>query len=214
MNRVPTESKVAQTFGYVKSPSPGSMIHHKVIINNTLDNNRHTTHRIILRKGMCLNHYGVSSSQRIISPGLMLKKFDYIRDCLDNVVGLTTAQREVTLRLIRFWAYYGNVYPKESAITLEPGCSKTTFWRTIRILRELGLIRVVNRYILRPHAQISNLYLLHNLVVVIARYLAEHGQDFKAKWLRPFLQMTGAQFWSQCQEPGRRIFDDMICTET
>ncbi|GAI35243.1 unnamed protein product, partial [marine sediment metagenome] len=71
---------------------------------------------------------------------------------------LTTAEREVTLRLLRFWAYYGNVYPKASTVAAEPGCSKATFWRTIALLERLGLMRRINRYVIRPHAQISNLY--------------------------------------------------------
>jgi len=146
---------------------------------------------------MSLNHYGVSSSNRVLTPGLLLKKFDYIRDYLQYTLGLPTAQRAVILRLLPLWAYYGSVYPKETQITKLPGCSKATFWRTIKVLESIGLIRVVNRYLMRPQAQISNLYLLHNLIVVIARYLAEHGQNFKEKWIRPFLIMPGSQFWPQ-----------------
>lgn len=198
-----TVSKVAQRFSPVKSNSPlgvraptDSMIHH----------NDHTPiFRIIYksRGGSSPPPYGVSSSQRVITPGLFLNKFDYIRNCLDHVLGLTTGQREVTLRLLRFWAYYGHVYPKESSITNDPGCSKATFWRTIRILRDLGLIRVVNRYVIRPHAQISNLYRFDKLLLVIARYLAEHGHAFREKWLEPYLTLPGRVFWGRlasCQE--------------
>jgi len=126
---------------------------------------------------------------------LLLKKYDQIRDCLVDYAELTTAQREVTLRLLRLWAYYGYVYPKESTITSEPGCSKATFWRTIRLLEELGLVRVINRYVIRPHAQISNLYRFDKLLLVIARYLAEHGQAFQEKWLEPYLRLPGRVFW-------------------
>jgi len=141
--------------------------------------------------------YGVSRSQRILTPGLLLKKFDRIRDGLELVVGLTRAQRDVALELLRLWAYYGSVYPKEAHITEDSLTSKATFWRTIRTLKELGLVRVINRYVMRPHAQISNLYRLDRLVLLLARYLAEHGAHFWEKWLRPALTMPGQQFWSQ-----------------
>ena len=140
--------------------------------------------------------YGVSSSRRVLSPQLLLKRFDEVCYFLHQVLGLTTAQREVTLRLLRFWAYYGYVYPKESTICLEPGCSKATFWRTIRALCELKLIDVISRYLIRPHAQISNLYRLDKLVIMIAKYLAEHGQRFVEEWLQPYLLTPWADFWA------------------
>jgi hypothetical protein len=53
--------------------------------------------------------------------------------------------------------------------------------------------------------QISNLYLLHKLLLVIARYLAEHGVQFFEKWLRPYLSMPGRSFWpSVIQSPEAR----------
>jgi len=188
---------LAQPFCPVKSnnsqlplPFPDSMIHHKVtplhIVGNTLED--------IIRRGKA---YGVSSSHRVLSPGLLVKKFDLTRDCLQHALGLTTAQREVTLRLLAYWAYYGQVYVKEAQVTSEPGCSKATYWRTIGLLRSLGLIRTIPRFLIREHAQISNLYLLHKLLLVIARYLAEHGVVFWEKWLRPALAMPGQQFWSE-----------------
>ncbi|MBA7560958.1 hypothetical protein ES708_02592 [subsurface metagenome] len=139
--------------------------------------------------------YGVSRSHRVLSPGLLLKKYDRVRDCLAGPMGLTVCQREVVIRLLRLWAYYGSVYPKESQVTELPGCSKATFWRTIRELKELGLVHVINRYVIRPHAQISNLYRLNRLVLVIARYLAEHGTGFLEPWLKPYLQLPGRVFW-------------------
>lgn len=139
--------------------------------------------------------YGVSQSQRVLSPALLLRKFDQVRDCLAGPLGLTCSEREVVLRLLRYWSYYGQVFPRESVITDEPGCSKATFWRTIRRLRDRGLIQVVNRYVIRPQAQISNLYRLDNLVLIIARYLSEHGVAFAEKWLEPFLSMPGSHFW-------------------
>jgi len=171
------------------SPSPDSMIHHNVSTS--------TSQRLIVSyKSLRSRRYGVSRSRRVLSPELLTKKYDYVRDCLKYVLGLTTAQREVTLRLLRYWSYYGQVYPKESQVTSEPGCSKATFWRTIRQLERAGLIRVVNRYVVRPHAQISNLYRLDRLVVVLARYLAEHIGHLWPDWLDPWLRLTWPEFWS------------------
>ena len=177
---------------------PDSMIHHKVP-DTILKNNR------IIYFGKGDKRYGVSRSRRILTPGLLLKKFDSIRDCLQYAIGLTTAQREATLRLLRYWAYYGHVYVKEAQVTSEPGCSKATYWRTIRLLRDLGLVQVTNRFVIRPHAQISNLYRLDRLILRLARYLAEHGQRFREKWLQPLLSISGAIFWPQVLQPGNRI---------
>jgi len=189
-----TKSTVAQMFDPVKSSPPlaaasntDSVIHHKEsLIHN----------KIIVSYGNMYGckSYGVSSSKQLLSRSLFIKKFDYIRRCLKQVLGLTTAQREVTLRLLRLYAFYGLVYPKESQITEDPGCSKATFWRTIQLLKELGLVVVINRYVLRPHAQISNLYRLDKLVVLLARYLSEHIAHVWPDWLSPFLAMPLREF--------------------
>ncbi len=196
MQTINSPITVAQPFCPVKSinsqlplPFPDLMIHHKP----RLPRKKVIVYYNGIERG---NPYGVSRSRRILSPGLLLKKFDYIRDCLQYTIGLTTAQREATLRLLRYWAYYGHVYVKEAQVTSEPGCSKVTYWRTIRLLRELGLVQVINRYVIRPHAQISNLYRLDRLALLLARYLAEHGTRFREKWLSPALTMPGQQFWS------------------
>lgn len=149
--------------------------------------------------------YGVSSSRRVLSPGLFIKRYDQVRRFLERTLGLSTAQREVALRILRLWAYYGLVYPKESQITQEPGCSKATFWRTVRLLKDAQLVQVVNRFVIRPHAQISNLYLLERLALAIARYLAEHGLVFRGSWACPALATTGQAFWN-------RIFGSPVAT--
>jgi len=165
-----------------------SMIHHNTPLS--------IKKRIVLRKGIKEGvRYGVSPSRRVLSRELLLKRFDRVRDCLEYAVGLHPAQRVVALRLLRYWAYYGNVYVKEATVTAEPGCSKATYWRTVKVLQLSGLITVINRYIIRPYAQISNLYRFDRLLLIIARYLAEHGVAFREKWLRPYLVMPGFQFW-------------------
>lgn len=188
-------SIVEQPFSPVKSSppvypvnTPDSMIHHKVSPNPP-------QYIVVTRKNLSSPPYGVSQSQRILTKDLLLKKYDQVRDCLAYCMKLSVSEREVVLRLLRFWAYYGQVYPKESTITNDPGCSKATFWRTIRLLKELGFISVTNRYVIRPHAQISNLYRFDRLLIVIARYLAEHGVGFWEKWLQPYFSMPGSLFW-------------------
>ena len=198
-------NKVAQPFDTVKSPLnsqlslfPDSMIHHK---DPSLRSYIIVSYTSMYRD----KRYGVSSSYRVLSPQLFFKQFDRVRDCLKYTLGLTVSQREVALRLLRLWAYYGNVYPKEAQITGQPGCSKATHWRTIRILESLGLVNVINRFIIRPHAQISNLYRLDRLVLLLARYIAEHGHQFYEGWLQPYLTMPGREFWSQIfRGPGDR----------
>ncbi len=167
---------------------PGAMIHHKVFWYSDIP--------VYSSRGCRLpSPYGVSPAFRVLSPQVLLKRFDHVRDCLQDVLGLTGSQREAVLRLLRIFAYYGQVYPKASLIAAQPGCSKATYWRTIRHLEALGLIEVINRYIVRPHAQISNLYRLDRLIILIARYLAEHGVHFAERWLEPYLAMAGSIFW-------------------
>lgn len=234
-----TPSSIEQAFRPVKSlnsqlplPLSDSVIHHK-------DPGDRILRKRIVYSGRILELYGVSSTYRVLSPGLLLKKFDYIKDCLRVVLGLTPGQIEITMRLLRLWAYYGKVYPKESQVTggsdecplpaswaawyshsSQPrpgGCSKATYWRTIRLLEELGLIERVNRFIVRPHAQISNLYRLDRLVVLLAKYLSEHIAHVWDEWLRPFLHQTWPQFWSclirvpgDRAGPGQLVFEDLV----
>lgn len=181
---------------------PDSMIHHK-------ESPHHDRIVVSYRNMNSGRSYGVSRTYRVLSPQLLLKKFDQVRDFLEFTLGLTTAEREGTLRLLRLWAYYGKVYPKAAQICEDPGCSKATYWRTVRQLVDRGLVQRVNRYVIRPHAQISNLYRLDKLVLLIARYLAERGTCFREKWLKPYLVIPGCLFWgavvSTPCSPGRMI---------
>lgn len=206
MQTIDSPGTLAQPFCPVKPPIPSipsipsiPVIHHKPRVPGN--------DKLIVSYSNCRNMtYGVSRSQRLLSPSLFVKRFDDIRNCLEDVVGLSVAQREVTLRLLRFWAYYGHVYPKSAQVTNDPGCSKATYWRTIKYLRELSLITIVNRYVIRPHAQISNLYRLDRLVLLLARYLAERGVSFLQPWLTHILAMPGRQFWTSILPgPGERV---------
>lgn len=193
--------KVTHSFHSVNPPphkSKKTVIHHKPFTTN----NTHLPNKILYKENSSREvPYGVSRTRRLLSPSLMLRRHNDICHCLGNTIGLTLAQREVVLRLLRYWAYYGSVYPKEAEVTKDPGCSKATFWRTIKLLEERGLVRRINRFIIRPHAQISNLYRLDKLVVLLARYLAEKGLKFGEEWFKPFLTMPGGVFWPMVLRP-------------
>ena len=145
--------------------------------------------------------YGLPLAMQAISPQALLKNFDKVRDFLKDTLGFTTAEREVALRLLRLYAYYGIIYPKAKQVTTLPGCSERTFWRVIKLLKDMNLVTVVNRYVRREWAQISNLYRLDKLVLAIAKYLAERGQHFDQQWLRPLVEMNGSDFWRSIYTP-------------
>jgi len=128
----------------------------------------------------------------MLSPGLLLKKHDYIIGYLKEE-RLTSAEREIAMHLLRLYAYYGKVYPKAEAFTEFRGCSKRSFWRAVAKLEESGLIDRINRYL--AHLQISNCYRLDKLVLCIVRYLAEHGSPDIPDYAHDLLKLIGASFW-------------------
>lgn len=192
-----TNTKVAQPFWPVKSNESisigstiPSMIHHKSYYSKK-------GNLIVTYSDREEVPYDVSSDWRVLTKGVFNKRIDQIMHCLCDVVGLPPGEGLAALTLLRFGAYYGNIYPKASQCCSEPGCSKATFWRAVMHLKNLGLIRVIPRFRIDPHAKISNLYILHKLLILIARYLAEHGIQFFLKWLKPYLQSPGSAFWGQ-----------------
>lgn len=196
---------------FTLQPSLPGLIHHNVPHRGTY---------LFSLKGVWdgLRRYGVSRNQRVLTSGNLLKHWGRLAPLLGDRLGLSTTQQTAVKRLLRLWAYYGLVYPKASQVAHEPtveemiislnaggaggeaarsyGCSKSTFWRTVRKLRDMGLVEVVNRYVLREHAQVSNLYRLDKLIIVLARYLAEHGRQNFPKWIRFYLAYSGTAFWS------------------
>lgn len=168
-------------------PKPASVIHHKVLSR--------FPQRILYREKGEGERYGVSSSRRLLTRGVFHKRFDHIRKFLAAELRLTAPQREVILQLLRLWAYYGRVYPKAGQVAEELRCGKATFWRTVRLLTALGLLNVTNRYLFRPHAQISNEYRLDRLLLAIGQYLREHGGAVLDSHFRRFWDLPGADFW-------------------
>lgn len=136
--------------------------------------------------------YGVPTKRRILTPGIFNKRFDRIRHYLFSM-GLTPAEREIALKLLRLYTYYGRLYPKANYFADYPGCSKRTFWRAVAKLEALGVLERIHRYL--HHLQISNAYRIDKLVVILARYLAEHGCQFKDKFTRLLLHRTNTAFW-------------------
>jgi hypothetical protein len=133
------------------------MIHH-----NPQPYNRTIIHYVLNKRTPA--PYGVSPAMKVLSPQTLWRRHDLIVRFLKANLCLTHGQREAVLALLRYWTHYGVVYPKQSQVMETPGCSKATFWRTIASLKSDGLITVVNRYVVREKAQISNLYLLDNLI--------------------------------------------------
>lgn len=214
MNQATSPKTIAQTFWPIKSSetssidgTPNSMIHYKV----SLSRNKKL---IVKYSDYREKPYGVSSFHKILTKGLLIKKWDTIRAFLTDVCNLTTKQRDVALQLLRLQAYYPQVYPKAAQVAEGSNVGIATFWRTVKRLRDLNLLKVVNRFVIRPEAQISNEYLLKELLIVLARYLAEHGVHFWEKWLKPILAMPGQQFWSQIYRgPGGRVVPWRLAAE-
>jgi len=148
-----------------------------------------------------LYSYGVPMKRKILTCELYNKRFDEIRHYLDRNMGLTLAEREGILRLLRIYAYYGRVYPKASQIAddfgnMIKGCSKRSFWRAIAKLREDGLVQVHNRYL--HGRQISNCYRLDKLILCLVRWLLEHGKRYLNLLSLPrelFDALHMANFW-------------------
>uniref|UniRef100_A0A6M3LV62 Putative DNA binding, helix-turn-helix domain containing protein n=1 Tax=viral metagenome TaxID=1070528 RepID=A0A6M3LV62_9ZZZZ len=193
----PTSNTVEQPFSLVKSPInsqlplfPNSMTPHSNFHIYSIRGNIDKVRRLT-------SYYGVSYDHRVLTKGVFLKQFDRVRDFLKYVLGFSVGERDFTLGLLEYWAYYGKCYPKIADLTHKPGCSESTAHRALRKLKDLGLARVIERYLEPRRRQISNLLLLHKLLILIARYLAEHGVAFYEKWLKPYLTMPGREFWSQ-----------------
>lgn len=209
----------------VKAGQP--VTHHKAFAIGRGEERGVVKRRLILNPGSISDSgkpYRVSRFYRVLSPVLFRKRYQRIRDFLLYNLRLTDKQAEVTLRLLRLWAYYGLVYPKACQVADEPelahdphyiawrsehglerprgsyGISRATFWRTVRLLQDMGLLEVVNRYVAYKRedpekSQTSNIYRLDRLLIAIARYLAEKGTGFLEKWLEPVISRP--DFWQR-----------------
>ena len=212
-----TASIIEHPFSNVKplvnnnsTPPSNSLIHHK-------EGRSHNYIVLRYQDTVLPPTYGASIASRVLPVSLFRKKEVQIKQCLNVTVGLTKSQVEAAMRLLRLQAYYRFVYPSadqvcgrrkyEFGMRFEPfpgyvppkrhhwGTSRASFWRAIKVLKDIGLIEVVNRYVLRPHAQISNLYRLDRLIMLLAKYLAERGEHGYPPELRPLLSLPWPDFW-------------------
>jgi len=196
MQTITPTTTLEHSFSPVKLPLnsqlslfPDSMRPHSKVSSQIIRGNRDKVWRDT-------RYYGVSSYRRILPRELFIKRYDRIRECLQTVLRLPPAEREFTLRAARFGSYYGQCYAKIATLCQEPGCSKATAFRVLRKLQDQGLVTVIPRYLEPYRRQISSLILFHKLFLLIARYLAEHGQAFLEKWLTPYLALSWPLFWS------------------
>jgi len=137
--------------------------------------------------------YGVPAPRRMLTPGLLFKKHDYVVAFL-RALHLTPAEREITLHLLRLYSYYGRVYPKANEFTWSGGCSKRSFWRAVAKLEKLGMVDRINRYL--NHLQISNSYRLDKLVLCIIRTLTERGTRIYDGFTLNLLGYINHHFWT------------------
>lgn len=162
----PEDEKEPVSSESLSSPPSSSqtMAHH---------NSRSPVELIYFKKGIEREkRYGVPSSYRILTMGNYHKHHDDINTMLRVVCELENRERSAIFCLLRLFFYYGQVYPKADDVAEQEYISKRTFWRAISKLKALGVIEVLNRYI--NHKQISNLYRIDKLVLMIARFIAEH----------------------------------------
>lgn len=219
MQRTPTVRNIQHNGHNVNPPVdyqlplfPDSLIHHIKPFPKSISGN---SSRLYEKT----RYYGVSKADRVLSPQTLLKRFNLVNRALRSVVGLTNGETWCALEMLRYWAYYGSVYAKESTITgryatkptpttwqeweshanafVPHGASKATFFRSVRKLRDLGLIVVIQRYLHPFRRQTSNIYRLDKLILLLAKYLAEHGNPFKQPWLSKYLLMTWTDLWTE-----------------
>ncbi|MBA7478138.1 hypothetical protein ES707_13559 [subsurface metagenome] len=185
VNEKPGTEPLIEESSEANSPSPQSMAHH-----NSSD---YSNLNIFYKKGIEIEkRYGVPQTRRILTMGMFHKYHDEILNRL-TWLGLETKERDAIFKLLELFIYYGKVYPKAANIADQAYISKRTFWRAIGKLREIGVIEVLNRYV--KHRQISNLYRLDKLVVMIARFLAEHGHNI-GNWGIKLVSLL-VHFWQQ-----------------
>lgn len=133
----------------------------------------------------------------VLPRGVVFKRWRESQDFYRVTLGLTQSQRAVVTELVRLWMIKGEVYPTARQVAEAARVGVRAFWRTISRLEKMKLIQVVNRYVQREWAQISNLFRLEKLLVTLARYLAEHGEHNLGPMMARFLALPGRVFWSE-----------------
>lgn len=141
--------------------------------------------------------YGVPCPSTVLPRGILFKRWRETLAFSRTALFLPEGEVGVVLELIRLWAIKGRVYATAKQIAEAAHVSKNTVWRTINHLEDLKMVQVVNRYVQREWAQISNLFLLERLIIALARFLAEHGERNLGPMMARFLALPGREFWSR-----------------
>lgn len=141
--------------------------------------------------------YGVPSPHRVLPQGVIFKRWRDVQAFFRVTMGLTDPERGVVSELVRLWMIKGEVYAKAKQVKETAKVSHRAFWHTIKRLEEMKMIQVVNRYVQREKAQISNLFLLEKLIFALARFLAECGERNLGPMMARFLALPGQEFWSR-----------------
>ncbi len=156
----------------------------------------HTYQILRIIEGGKGNHYGVSYKPKILTPGLFFKHHDRVMVFLRDTLRLSPRQCEITEQLLRFYIFYSSVYPSQKDCSGRHRGTKPTFWRTISKLEEMGMIVRIPRYFVREKAQTSNLYEMEKLLILLARYIREHGAALADNCIKLIIDLGGAEFWS------------------
>lgn len=137
--------------------------------------------------------YGVQQGYRMLSKGQLNRHYALLRGLLKSNLGLNNRERDVTFALLRFFVYYGMVYPKAKTIAEDCYLSKRTFWYAVKKLESMGLVERNHQYM--NGYQTSNLYRLDKLAILAAQYLAEHGKEIVGQG-KAILQLF-SDFWRE-----------------
>ena len=129
--------------------------------------------------------------------GVIFKRWLDVQAFMRVTLQLSKPERAVVSELVRLWMIKGAVYPTAKQVAETALVSKRTFWRTVKRLEALKMVQVVNRYVQREWAQISNLFRLERLIFALARFLAECGERHLGPMMKRFLELPGREFWSK-----------------
>lgn len=141
--------------------------------------------------------YGVPSPTVVLPRGVLFKRWRDTQAFYRITLGLPEAEIGGVSELVRLWMIKGRVYPTAKQVAEASGTSVRTFWRTIKRLEQMKMIQVVNRYVQRGWAQISNLFRIEKLIFALARFLAEHGERHLGPMMARFLALPGREFWAK-----------------
>ena len=141
--------------------------------------------------------YGVPCPTAVLPPKVLFQRWRDVQAFYHSTLQLPEEEVRVVSELVRLWTIRGRVYPTAAQVAETAHVSIRTFWRTVKRLEEMKMVQVVNRYVQREWAQISNLFRLERLIFALARFLAEKGERNLGPMMARFLALPGREFWSK-----------------